>query len=125
MAQRLVRRLCEQCKEAYRPDRENLPPDFPLDALGNGQIYRPKGCRACRQLGYSGRLGMYELLVSDQDIRQLAHDRASSWKIKQAAMEKGMTTLRQDGWRKVLAGVTSMDEVLRVTKGDRDVQYHR
>ena len=68
---------------------------------------------------------MYELLVSDQDIRQLAHDRASSWKIKQAAMEKGMTTLRQDGWRKVLAGVTSMDEVLRVTKGDRDVQYTR
>ena len=125
MAQRLVRRLCEQCKEVYRPNPDELPPDFPLDALKKGQLYRPKGCRACRQLGYSGRLGMYELLVSDQDIRQLAHDRASSWKIKQAAMEKGMTTLRQDGWRKVLAGVTSMDEVLRVTKGDRDVQYHR
>jgi len=125
MAQRLVRRLCEQCKEAYRPDPDGLPPDFPLDVLKKGEIYRPTGCRACRQLGYSGRVGMYELLVSDQDVRQLAHDRASSWKIKQRAMEKGMTTLRQDGWRKVLAGVTSMDEVLRVTKGDRDVQYHR
>jgi general secretion pathway protein E/type IV pilus assembly protein PilB len=70
-------------------------------------------------VGYSGRFGIYELMVTTEDIRQLAHDRVSSWVIKQAALKQGMRTLRQDAWTKAIAGKTSADEVIRVTKGDR------
>lgn len=118
MAQRLVRKLCAHCKEPYHPSRDDLPPDFPWEELTE-PIYRPKGCRECRHSGYTGRLGLYELLLTTERIRELAHDRASTWEIKKAAMEEGMRTLREDGWRKVLRGVTSVDEVLRITKGDR------
>jgi general secretion pathway protein E/type IV pilus assembly protein PilB len=121
MAQRLVRTLCKRCKEVYTPRRDQLPPDFPFDQLARhgGQLYRNTGCRACRHVGYSGRMGIYELLVSTEKIRKLAHDRASTWDIRRTAIEEGMVTLRQDGWKKALDGRTSVDEVLRVTKGDR------
>jgi general secretion pathway protein E len=76
------------------------------------------GCRACRHVGYRGRLGLFELMVTSDEVRQLAHDRTSSWVIQQAAMRHGMRTLRHDGWRKVLDGRTTIDEVLRVTKAD-------
>jgi len=119
MAQRLVRTLCPHCKEAYRPDREDLPSDFPWDQLPAGTpLYRPTGCRACRQVGFSGRVGIYELLVTTEMIRELAHQRSSTWNIAQAALKQGMRTLRQDGWVKVLAGRTTVDEVARVTKGN-------
>ena len=120
MAQRLVRILCPQCKEAFRPRREDLPHDFPwdqLEALG-GKIWRPVGCRACRQLGYSGRIGLFELMVTTPAVRQLSHDRSSSWEIKKAAVADGMRTLREDGWLKVLKGRTSADEVIKATKGE-------
>ncbi len=119
MAQRLVRRLCEHCKEPYQPRPDELPPDFPADLI-DGDLFRNVGCRQCRDVGFRGRLGLFELLVTTDAVRQLAHDRASSWKMKQVAVESGMKSLRQDGWRKVLAGSTTMDEVLRVTKGDRE-----
>ncbi len=125
MAQRLVRRLCNKCKEAYMPSRDELPSDFPWDDLGSHPLYRSTGCRDCRGSGYSGRLGIYELMVTTEDVRQLAHDRESSWKIKQAAINDGMKTLRMDGWRKAIAGKTTVDEVLRVTKGDRVLQAER
>jgi general secretion pathway protein E/type IV pilus assembly protein PilB len=118
MAQRLVRRLCTHCKQAYRPERKELPQDFPWDDLGSNKIYRPVGCRECRGTGYRGRQGIYELLVTTNEIRQLAHDRASSWKLLQCGIEQGMRTLRLDGWRKVLAGVSSVDEVVRNSKSD-------
>jgi len=119
MAQRLVRTLCSQCKRPYRPTPEELPDDFPLDQLQDDRpIYRAVGCRACRQVGYSGRLGIFELLTTTERIRRLAHDRASTWAIKQASLEEGAQTLRHDGWNKVLAGKTSVDEVVRVTKGN-------
>jgi type II secretion system protein E len=121
MAQRLVRRLCRACREAYRPDPDELPPDFPLDALGDRPMYRLVGCRQCRQSGYAGRLGIYELMVTSEEVRRLAHDNASTWDIKKAAVQSGMVTLRMDGWKKVIAGQTSLDEVMRVTKGDREV----
>ena len=95
----------------------NLPPDFPCDRMTNGTLYRPVGCRECRQVGYRGRVGLYELLVTTEEIRQLSHDRVSSWAIEKAAVEKGMRTLRDDGWLKVLIGRTTIDEVMRVTKG--------
>ena len=119
MAQRLVRTLCTHCRQPYTPSRDDLPADFPFDALKKGTpLYRTAGCRACRNVGYSGRVGIYELLVSTDRIRQLAHDRVGTWAIKQAAVEEGMLTLRQDGWVKVISGRTTVDEVLRVTKGD-------
>jgi general secretion pathway protein E len=118
MAQRLVRRLCEECREPYLPKRKDIPADFPLaESLETGRkIYRPRGCRACRDTGYRGRIGIYELLMADDRIRALANERSPSNIVKKAAVEAGMKTLRGDGWDKVLAGITSVDEVLRVTK---------
>ncbi|MFN9983972.1 MAG: GspE/PulE family protein [Pirellula sp.] len=118
MAQRLVRRLCPECKESYHPTKDELPRDFPLEKLDGKPLFRAQGCRTCRGLGYSGRFGIYELLITNEEIRQLAHDRASSFEIKQLALTHGMLTLRMDDLRKVLEGTTSMDEVLRATKGD-------
>ena len=119
MAQRLVRVLCPQCKEPYRPAPEDIPSDFPRESLeGGATLYRAVGCRACRQVGYRGRQGLFELLVSSQEIRQIVHERATAWAIRKMALEQGMRPLRQDGWLKVLAGTTSLEEVLRATKGD-------
>ena len=119
MAQRLVRTLCPACKRPYHPTADTLPKDFPMDRLpADVPLYRPVGCRACRQVGYRGRLGLFELLQTTEQIRQLAHDRASTWSIKRAALESGAPVLRDDGWKKVIAGQTSVDEVIRVTKGN-------
>lgn len=118
MAQRLLRRLCPHCKEAYVPKKDEVPRDFPWERGGDFTWYRPVGCRECRGLGYSGRMGIYELLVSNDTIRDLAQNRASTWDIRKAAVDTGMRTLRMDAWDKVIAGVSSVDEVLRVTKGD-------
>jgi general secretion pathway protein E len=118
MAQRLVRRLCPHCKETYTPNHAELPSDFTWEKLTGGKLYRPVGCRECRGVGYSGRVGIYELLVTTENIRQLAHDRKSSFEIKKAGLAEGMNTLRMDAWRKCIEGTTSVDEVLRVTKSD-------
>jgi type II secretion system protein E len=119
MAQRLVRTLCKHCKQPYKPQPSELPDDFPFNHLPADQpIYRAVGCRECRQVGYRGRLGLFELLVGTDSIRKLAHDRVSSWAIHQEAVRNGMLTLRDDGWRKVIAGRTTVDEVMRVTKGN-------
>ena len=121
MAQRLVRRLCPKCLEAYVPDPAELPDDFPfeeLKKLSDGKIYRAVGCRDCRQVGYRGRFGIYELLVTSNPVREITGRNATSWEIKKMAMTEGMQTLRQDGWAAVLAGKTSVEEVVRVTKRD-------
>src|SRR4051794_35510496 len=121
MAQRLVRSLCTKCKESFEPKPDDVPKDFPWDDYKKGgkPIFRPVGCRSCRQLGYDGRQGIFELCVTNDAVRQLAHDRASSWEIRKAAREAGMRTLRDDAWLKVISGLTTVDEVLRVSKGDR------
>jgi general secretion pathway protein E/type IV pilus assembly protein PilB len=119
MAQRLVRTLCQHCKEPYRPTPEDVPDDFPLDKLqGGATIYRAVGCRECLSVGYTGRVGIFELLVTTEKIRQLSHDRSSTWVINQASLEEGMRPLREDGWLKVLDGRSSVEEVVRVTKGN-------
>lgn len=118
MAQRLVRTLCKECRQPWVPATTDLPNDFPVDEIGKTPIYQPQGCRQCRGTGYSGRLGIYELLETNDEIRSLANDRTGTDSIRKAAMAAGMKTLRQDGWRKVLKGRTSIDEVLRVTKAD-------
>ena len=119
MAQRLVRTLCPHCRQAYQPGSSELPDDFPFDRLEEGgTLYRTAGCRECRQVGYQGRVGLFELMVTTEKVRQLAHDRASTWVIQQEAVREGMRTLREDGWLKVLAGRTTVEEVVRVTKGN-------
>lgn len=120
MAQRLVRVLCDECKEPYRPTPDELPEDFPAEHRLDPRLmlYRPVGCECCRKTGFHGRIGIYELLVTNEEIRQLATQALTSDVIKQAAIRAGMETLRTDGWRKVLEGITTIDEVLRVTKAD-------
>jgi general secretion pathway protein E/type IV pilus assembly protein PilB len=120
MAQRLVRVVCPQCREVYEPAAVDVPADFPLDELraAGTPIYRPAGCRQCRGKGYTGRLGLFELLIANDEIRQLASERVPSHLVKQAAMKAGMRTLRQDGWQKVARGLTTIDEVMRVTGAD-------
>jgi type II secretory ATPase GspE/PulE/Tfp pilus assembly ATPase PilB-like protein len=117
MAQRLLRRLCPACKQPYEPARDDIPADFPWDQKAK-PVYQPVGCRECRNTGYRGRMGIYELMVTTNEVRQLANDRASSWKIMQCAAEQGMRSLRQDGWLKVLHGHSSVDEVVRAAKAD-------
>ncbi|WP_417738353.1 GspE/PulE family protein [Rosistilla oblonga] len=119
MAQRLLRRLCPHCKEPFDPEKDDMPADFPWDKLDDKALYRPVGCRECRNVGYMGRMGIYELMVTTEQVRQLAHDRVSSWEIKRAALADGMHSLRHDAWEKTIAGNTSVDEVLRVTKSDQ------
>lgn len=121
MAQRLVRRLCPECKTPHEVHRADLPDDFPWDELmsqDEKRLFHPVGCRKCRGVGYTGRMGIYELLTTTENIRQMIHDNVSSWEIKQAAMKEGMSTLRQYGWRKAITGHTSVEEILRVTKSD-------
>ena len=119
MAQRLVRRLCPDCCVPVSQDQLDLPEDFPHKQFEGQTIYGPVGCRQCRNVGYRGRLGIYELLVTTDELRQLAQEGKSTWEIKKAAIASGMKTLRDDGWNKVMEGKTSVDEVLRITKGDR------
>ena len=120
MAQRLVRRLCPHCKTEHKPDTAKLPDDFPAVQMAeeNRTIYMPVGCRECRQTGYSGRIALYELLVANDEIRLLAGQRSPANLVKKAARSAGMMTLRENGWRKVLTGVTSIDEVIRMAKED-------
>ena len=120
MAQRLVRTLCAECREPHESRDDGLPSDFPHeDAERAGALlYRAVGCRSCRGTGYSGRVGLYELLATSDEIRSLAAERTSSARIRNAAIASGMRTLRMDGWKKVLEGQTTVDEVLRVTKSD-------
>jgi general secretion pathway protein E len=122
MAQRLVRRVCPHCREAYRPTAEELKevaltPEAVARA-GNPTIYRAKGCDACGGTGYRGRTGIYELLMVDDDIRQLTLKNVDSSSIKRSGVQKGMLTLLDDGARKVLAGETTLAEVLSVTQED-------
>jgi type II secretion system protein E len=116
MAQRLVRRLCEECREPYTPEESEMPADFPRPLPE--VLYRPVGCRACRETGFSGRTGIFELLRTDEGVRELCVERASSSRIRKHGLENGMTTLRQSGWEKVAAGITDVEEISRITKGD-------
>ncbi|MGL4595238.1 MAG: GspE/PulE family protein [Thermoguttaceae bacterium] len=120
MAQRLVRRLCPHCKEVFIPIPNEIPKDFPYQKMIEERIdiFLAKGCRECRHSGYSGRIALYELLTASEDVRMMASMRRPSNEIKKEAQKAGMMTLRENGWRKVLAGITSIDEVIRVAKED-------
>ncbi|MGL6073657.1 MAG: GspE/PulE family protein [Fimbriiglobus sp.] len=120
MAQRLVRTICPDCKTDYIPDPDELPIDFPKrDKDGQVQrLYKGTGCRTCRQSGYRGRTGIHELLLTNDLIKDLISQRVNASVIRMEALKNGMRTLRQDGWAKTLNGMTTFDEVGRVTAGD-------
>jgi type II secretion system protein E len=140
MAQRLVRTVCPDCKVPFTPNIDDLPIDFPTGAaaealltpgaalpqvpFGKGErgtaptIYKGTGCRACRQTGFRGRTGIHELMVMTDSLREMVVTRVNAGVIRHEAMKLGMKSLRQDGWRKVLMGHTTVDEVARVTAGD-------
>jgi general secretion pathway protein E/type IV pilus assembly protein PilB len=117
MAQRLVRTICKDCKVQYTPDAHEVPPDFPRGE-GPLKVFKGTGCRTCRQTGYRGRTGIYELMVTSEAIRELTVNRANASAIRNQALSEGMITLRRDGWRKVLAGISTIDEVARTTATD-------
>jgi type IV-A pilus assembly ATPase PilB len=119
IAQRLVRTICPACKEQYRPDAELLRDvGFPETERARTKFCRGKGCEECRFTGYRGRTGIYEILVMNEKLRPLIIERTSSTALKQVAISSGMKTLRDDGWLKVRAGVTTVEEVARVTQED-------
>lgn len=120
MAQRLVRRVCPQCREPYAPTVEELRElGIRPDRVGGRSVYRPgPGCATCKQTGYRGRTGIHELLVVDDEIRNLIMKNSDAATIRREATGKGMDTLRQDGADKVLSGMTTVEEILRVTQED-------
>ena len=119
IAQRLVRTICKACKEEYRPETEFLREvGFPETEISTAKFYRGRGCEECRFTGYKGRTGIYEILVMQENLRPLVIARTSSNTIKAAAIANGMKTLRDDGWVKVKAGMTTVEEVGRVTQED-------
>jgi general secretion pathway protein E/type IV pilus assembly protein PilB len=118
LAQRLVRRLCLKCREPHLLERDELPADLQLPE--DSQLYRAVGCRECNHTGYSGRVAIFELLISNSRIRRLCMDQAPASEIRAAAVQQGMQTLRETGWQRVLAGETSLDELVRVCPIETD-----
>ena len=119
MAQRLVRRLCPKCKAPGQlSESEARALRIEGSQLSEANVMRPVGCERCRQTGYKGRMGIFELFEIDDEVRHMVNDRASTQELRQRARELGMRTLREDGVRKVLAGMTSAEEVISITIGD-------
>jgi type II secretion system protein E len=117
MAQRLVRNICQHCKTEQKVERDYLQKiGFPAADIETAKFWRGVGCEQCRQLGYQGRQGIYELLILNEALRPLILNRSAATTIAQKAMENGMRTLRTDGWNKVKTGKTTIEEVLRVTQ---------
>jgi len=124
MAQRLVRVICPNCREELKEIEPALKQLIAYEGgllAGDIKIYHGKGCRECHETGYSGRAAVHEILVMNEEIRQLIFNRSGSDVLKQAARRHGMRTLRQDGWLKVLKGITTPEEVLQITPADENV----
>jgi len=116
LSQRLVRKLCVHCREPYTPDAA-LIKELKLDRCAKSNdvtLYRPVGCDKCNETGYRGRQSILELLTMSDAIRTLVHEKSSAKQIEMTAIKDGMHTIYQDGCDKALAGITSIDEVLRV-----------
>src|SRR5207245_1364284 len=124
LAQRLVRRICPECRERYSPD----PGAVALLAhqpVGRLTLERGRGCAACRHTGYRGRTGIFELLVVTDEIKQALLKSPSAGGLREIAQGQGMIALRLDGWREVQAGITTVEEVLRVTDRQSGRHPHR
>lgn len=125
VAQRLVRQVCQNCKYETEITREELEKSFPHEVIQKNwedkdkyKIYRGKGCKMCRLSGYQGRLGLYEVLEVTKEIRKLVNEKADADVVAQAAMKEGMRTILMDGFSKVAQGLTTLEEILRVTKSE-------
>ena len=115
MAQRLVRRICEKCKEEYTPSKEELLLVGLQSENVSGPLYKGKGCVECRNTGYKGRLAIFEMIPMSRELRKLVFDNANEDEIRQAALNNEMTTLREAGLARVIDGTTSVEEILRST----------
>lgn len=113
MAQRLVRRICENCKISYRPDPAKTPADFGLK--DGEEVWRGEGCERCRKTGYRGRMGIYELMTMNDELAEMIVNREAANVLGAKAREHGMRMLREDGWIKVRRGETTIDEALTCT----------
>jgi type II secretion system protein E len=121
IAQRLVRKLCPNCKlPATLTERDMRTLNLDVRQVAESNIMGPKGCEMCRNLGYRGRMGIFELFKIDDEVRHLINEDLTSPQLRRRARELGMRTLREDGIRKVLAGITAPEEILRVTTSDSD-----
>ena len=121
MAQRLVRKICKKCIAPYQPTEAELKPlGLDLNAITNANFMKGKGCSDCGKSGHRGRMGIFEVFVIDDEARKLIYEKVPSSVLRVRAREMGMRTLREDGARKVVAGVTTAEEVIRATVGDTD-----
>ncbi|MGH9772347.1 MAG: type II secretion system protein GspE, partial [Candidatus Acidiferrales bacterium] len=115
-AQRLVRRICSQCKEALQVQPQVLiDAGYTADEAARVTIQHGRGCATCNNTGYKGRVGLYEVMEINDDVRELILVGASAIELKKKAIENGMITLRRSGLTKVAAGLTTMEEVVRET----------
>ncbi|MEM6391953.1 MAG: ATPase, T2SS/T4P/T4SS family [Planctomycetota bacterium] len=119
IAQRLVRKICARCKEPYEPtDEELMRLALDRDKLGDRTLFRGTGCDYCNNSGYRGRMALFEVLILDDEIRQMIMDQASSQQLMHAARQRGMRTLRESGLMAVYDGLTSVEEILKETLPD-------
>ncbi len=119
MAQRLVRRLCAHCKEPGELSETELRAlRIEASQLGDARVMQPVGCERCRGTGYKGRMGIFEIFVVDDEVRHMINQKKPTLLLRQKARQLGMRTLREDGVRKVLSGLTSAEEVISITLGD-------
>jgi general secretion pathway protein E/type IV pilus assembly protein PilB len=119
MAQRLVRKVCKKCTQPYQPtDAEMHALSLTPEMVANGTLQKGRGCNDCTNTGCRGRFGIFEIFVIDDETRKLIYDKATASVLRAHAREMGMRTLREDGIRKVLAGLTTAEEVIRSTVGD-------
>jgi type II secretory ATPase GspE/PulE/Tfp pilus assembly ATPase PilB-like protein len=114
LAQRLVRQTCAECRRRYRPDPQVVAL-LSGGPVGQMTLERGVGCDACRHTGYRGRTGIFELLVFGEELKELVARRAPRGELRDRARAHRLATLRDDGWTKVQAGITTVEEVLRVT----------
>ncbi|MGA2411581.1 MAG: ATPase, T2SS/T4P/T4SS family, partial [Candidatus Binataceae bacterium] len=116
LAQRLVRVVCPDCRQPYDPTDSELGRIGLQRSQVTGQIYRPAGCKLCRNTGYRGRMAIQELMIMDDEIRTLVMQKADASMLRRACTAHGMKLLRQDGAERVMAGLTTVEELLRVTQ---------
>ena len=121
MAQRLVRKVCPKCKQPYTPTQFEMDVlKLSAEEIAKTTLYKGKGCNDCSRTGYRGRTGIYEIFVIDEEVRRLIYEKVPANVLRARAREIGMKTLREDGVRKVMAGVTTPEEVISITQGDVD-----
>lgn len=121
MAQRLVRKVCPNCRHPYEMSAAELQAlGLNASQLEGSTVVKGVGCDTCKHLGYKGRAGIFEIFLIDDEVRHMINSKASTVELRKRAREMGMRTLREDGIRKVLAGMTTAEEVIGVTMADAD-----